>query len=389
VLHRDPGVLLARHKLAEPPPLQEALAQRALGLAGDPVVRSVVPISRLGWRVVVEQSRATLMAPVRATLWRTVLLLSAGIVLAIGAALVLAGRMTRPVMRLHAAASEIGAGRLRTAIALDTHDELEDLANQFNRMAESLQASYAGLEARVAEKTRDLERANRHKSEFLANMSHELRTPLNAILGFADVLRDGMAGALTDAQKEFVADIHTSGLHLLALINDVLDLSKIEAGQLALEPSEIFVPETIDAAAAFVRQRCVKQGIRLSIEVAPEVGIWVADPRRFKQVLLNLLSNATKFTPSGGEVAVRAWIDPEQGLVVEVRDTGIGIDPADHAKVFEEFRQVGGPQRRAEGTGLGLSLVRRLVEQHGGCVTLESRLGEGATFRFNIPRTEA
>ena len=303
-------------------------------------------------------------------------------------ALYLASRVTRPVRVLNAAVARIGAGNLDTLIVLRTGDELEDLATQFNRMAENLRASYADLEDKVTARTLDLQRANRHKSEFLANMSHELRTPLNAILGFADVLREGMAGPLNGEQREYIADIHASGLHLLALINDVLDLSKIEAGQLELEPCEFSVPETTAAAVALVRQRTLQKNLALQVDLSPALGLWQADERRFKQVLLNLLSNDVKFTPDGGRVTVQAGVcdDPAEGLWVSVQDTGIGIAAADHEVVFQEFRQVGADSAgRAEGTGLGLALARRLVEQHGGRITLHSEPGAGARFRFNIP----
>jgi signal transduction histidine kinase len=405
-LHADPSVLLARTRLAPAAVAAAAsagstsgLAAGVRGVAGAEVVRSVLPVSEVDWRVVVEQPRSALLAPVWATLRRTAAFLAVGIAVAMATAALLAGRMTRPVRQLHRAASRLGAGELETRIDIRTGDELEDLAGQFNRMAASLRASVTDLESKVAAKTADLERASRHKSEFLANMSHELRTPLNAIIGFSDVLREEMEGPLNAQQQESVADIHASGLHLLALINDVLDLSKIEAGQLELEWAEFDVPEVIDSAVALVRQRAAAKGLRLRVEPL-QVALatpdelprehWLADARRFKQVLLNLLGNAVKFTPAGGTVTLRSGIDATSGLWVEVRDTGVGIDPADHAAVFEQFRQVGSDSAgRAEGTGLGLAMVRRLVQQHGGVVTLVSQLGAGAAFRFNIPRRTA
>ena len=376
-LHRDPSVMLQR--LAAP-------MAPGQGLRGTEVLREAVPIAELGWTMVVERPRAAVMAPVWAIVRRAAWVLLLGVLVAGGAALMLAGRLTRPIRQLHRAAARVAAGHLDTSITINTRDELQDLAAQFNQMAASLQASITDLEDRIAARTLELQRANRHKSEFLANMSHELRTPLNAVLGFADVLREGMAGPLNDEQREYVADIHASGLHLLALINDVLDLSKIEAGQLALELSEFSVPDAVAAAMALVRQHCAHKGLALTLALTPEVGTWTADGRRFKQVLVNLLSNAVKFTPAGGTVGVRGGIDADEGLWIEVQDNGVGIAAADHATVFEEFRQVGvDAAGRAEGTGLGLALVRRLVEQHGGQVTLQSALGMGSRFRFNIP----
>ena len=405
-LHRDPSIMLARvrapggqtARTAQASAVSDAAAAEAApgldreavlghGLREAEVFRSTVPIAELGWTMVVERPRSTVMAPVWATVRRAAIFVTLGVLLAMTAALTLAGRLTRPIRQLHRAAARVGAGQLETSIEIRTGDELEELAIQFNRMAASLKASVDELEARVAARTLELEHANRHKSDFLANMSHELRTPLNAILGFADVLRDGMAGALNAEQKEYVGDIHASGLHLLALINDLLDLTRIEAGQLDLERSEFHVRDTVAAAAALLRRRCAQKGLRLEIEVAAEVGNWVADERRFKQIVLNLLGNAVKFTPEGGTVKVMVELGGEEGLCVTVQDNGVGIDAADHEAVFEEFRQVGTDAAgRAEGSGLGLALVRRLVEQHGGRVTLHSALGAGARFRFNIPR---
>jgi len=397
-LHKDPSVLLARARLAvvnmdAPITPSSAPAIDAQGLSGQPVLRTTLPVPELGWTVVVEHPRSVLMAPLWDTLQRTAFVLAFGVLLAMAAAAVLAGRLTRPVRQLHAAARRLGAGDLDTRIHLASSDELEDLAAQFNRMADSLRANVVDLEAKVAAKTADLERASRHKSEFLANMSHELRTPLNAIIGFGDVLREGMAGPLNAEQAEYINDIHASGLHLLALINDVLDLSKIEAGQLDLDCTLFEVVPTIEATAALVRQRCLHMGLRLLLEPTADAATnsntpltWVADARRFKQVLLNLLSNAVKFTPSGGLITVTHGVDPERGLWVQVQDSGVGIGAPDHEAVFEAFRQVGGDAAgRAEGTGLGLALVRRLVQEHGGEVVLDSALGQGATFTFYLP----
>jgi|CXWL01.1.fsa_nt_gi signal transduction histidine kinase len=382
VLHADPAVMLEQRRR---PPADGA--GRAVGLQGGSVMIALAPVQGLDWRVVVERPREQALAPVWRTLWRTAAFIAAGLLVAVAASLLLARRMTRPIAALQAAAGSLGRGDLGARIDLHTGDELDDLATQFNRMAASLQANVTDLEDRIAARTLDLQRANRHKSDFLANMSHELRTPLNAILGFADVLNEGMAGPLSAEQREYIGDIHASGMHLLALINDVLDLAKIEAGQLELELADFDVPETVASAAALVRHRCLHKGLVLAIELAPEVGLWVGDARRFKQVLVNLLTNAVKFTPAGGTVCLRAAVDAGLGLCVEVQDSGIGIAPADHAAVFEEFRQVGADLAgRAEGTGLGLALVRRLVEQHGGRVTLTSELGAGATLRFNLPR---
>jgi signal transduction histidine kinase len=244
----------------------------------------------------------------------------------------------------------------------------------------------ARLFREIQDKSRQLEIANQHKSEFLANMSHELRTPLNAIIGFSEVLLERMFGELNDKQDDYLKDIFSSGKHLLSLINDILDLSKIEAGRMELEVDSFDVPAALDNALTLVRERAQRHGIGLQLQVAPEVGEMRADERKFKQILLNLLTNAVKFTPDGGKVQVRArWRDGD-GLEVAVSDTGIGIAKDDQAAVFEEFRQVGRHYtNKQEGTGLGLALTKRFVELHGGTLTLESELGKGSTFTFTLP----
>jgi PAS domain S-box-containing protein len=229
------------------------------------------------------------------------------------------------------------------------------------------------------------EAATLEKSKFLANMSHELRTPLNAIIGFSEVLVDGLFGELTAKQHEYVSDIHESGQHLLSLINDILDLSKVEAGRMELEISEFEVGTVLQRAVALVRERAQRQGVSLTFSVDSGCGEVKADERKLKQIMLNLLSNAIKFTPSGGSIAISARRE-NGSLAVAVRDTGSGIAPEDQAAVFEEFRQVGSDaQRKAEGTGLGLALTKRFVELHGGEIHLESTPGKGSTFTITLP----
>ena len=237
----------------------------------------------------------------------------------------------------------------------------------------------------IQEKGLQLEIANQHKSEFLANMSHELRTPLNAIIGFSEVLLERLFGGLNDKQDDYLKDIHSSGKHLLSLINDILDLSKIEAGRMDLDVSTFNVALALSNAMTLVRERAQRHGIDLRQEVDPELGDIAADERKFKQILLNLLSNAVKFTPDGGRIDVSARVDDEQA-VIAVRDTGIGIAAADQAVVFEEFRQVGSDYtQKHEGTGLGLALTRKFVEMHGGKIRVDSAPGKGSTFTFTIP----
>jgi signal transduction histidine kinase len=237
----------------------------------------------------------------------------------------------------------------------------------------------------IQDKSRQLEIANQHKSEFLANMSHELRTPLNAIIGFSEVLLERMFGELNEKQDDYLKDIFSSGKHLLSLINDILDLSKIEAGRMELDVENFDVPAALDNALTLVRERAQRHGITLGLEVDPGLCEMRADERKFKQILLNLLTNAVKFTPDGGKVEVRAR-QADGVLQVAVADNGIGIAAADQAAVFEEFRQVGRHYtNKQEGTGLGLALTKRFVELHGGALTLDSEPGKGSTFTFTLP----
>jgi len=237
----------------------------------------------------------------------------------------------------------------------------------------------------IQDKSAQLEVANKHKSDFLANMSHELRTPLNAIIGFSEVLSERMFGEVNEKQADYLKDIHESGKHLLSLINDILDLSKIEAGRMDLEVSSFHLPTALSNAMTLVRERAQRHGIALDLQVDKRLADFNADERKFKQILLNLLSNAVKFTPDGGRVDVSAKLNGK-AVEVAVRDTGIGIAPEDQEKVFAEFVQVGRDYtRKAEGTGLGLALTKRFVELHGGEIRLESAPGKGSTFTFTLP----
>jgi signal transduction histidine kinase len=242
----------------------------------------------------------------------------------------------------------------------------------------------ARLFREIADKSRQLEVASRHKSEFLANMSHELRTPLNAIIGFSEVLNERMFGELNDKQAEYLRDIHASGTHLLSLINDILDLSKVEAGRMELELTDFDLPAAVDSALTLVRERASRKGVALRMTIGEKIAMIRGDERKIRQVLLNLLSNAIKFTPEGGRIGVGAAL--ENGAVeVSVSDTGVGIAPEDHEAVFEEFRQVGASAAKQEGTGLGLALCRKFIELHGGTIRVKSQAGAGSTFTFTLP----
>jgi signal transduction histidine kinase/ActR/RegA family two-component response regulator len=261
----------------------------------------------------------------------------------------------------------------------ETVDLLETFASQ-----SALALLNAQLFRALQERSTELEVASRHKSEFLASMSHELRTPLNAVMGFSEVLLERMFGEINEKQEDYLRDIHASGRHLLELLNEILDLSKVEAGQMELEFTSVQVPVVLEYAASMLRERAAAHSIELQVEVGDRVDEVEVDELRFKQVVLNLVSNAVKFTPDGGSVVIRArQVDSE--LHVSVSDTGIGVPPADRERIFESFQQGGRGASREEGTGLGLTLSRRIVELLGGRMWLESEVGQGSTFGFSVP----
>jgi signal transduction histidine kinase len=238
----------------------------------------------------------------------------------------------------------------------------------------------------LEQKNLELEIASQHKSEFLANMSHELRTPLNAIIGFSEVLSEKMFGELNERQEEYLNDILTSGQHLLSLINDILDLSKVEAGRMELELSEFSLPQSLENGLTMVKERAGRHGIALGLELDPEIDVVEADERKLKQMVFNLLANAVKFTPDGGSVTLSARTSGND-VYIAVTDTGIGIPEKDRELIFEEFRQSteGHGGGRPEGTGLGLALTRSFAELHGGRIWVQSEVGVGSTFTFAIP----
>jgi signal transduction histidine kinase len=365
---------------------------------GTEVLSAFESVDPPGWRVFVEEPLSVAFAPIQAAIWRTVVLLVVFLLVAIATSVLLARNLARPIEAIQVAAAKIGSGSLDQRIEVSSRDELGAIADEFNRMAARLQASYAGLEQEVQERTRELatalaeldeksrelEAASHHKSEFLANMSHELRTPLNAISGFSQVLRKQLFGQINEKQAEYLDDILGSAGHLLSLIDDVLDLSKVEAGQIDLQVMPFSLPEALERGVVIVRERATKGGVRISLSSDPGVDTVIGDERRIRQVIFNLLSNAVKFTPAGGTVdIVGAQLDGE--LRVSVSDTGPGIAPKDQERIFEEFQQAAAGKEQREGTGLGLALSKRLVELHGGRIWVESELGKGSRFVFTLP----
>jgi signal transduction histidine kinase/ActR/RegA family two-component response regulator len=277
----------------------------------------------------------------------------------------------------------IGAMIVRRKTPGEFSDEVKEFMETF-----ASQSALAVFNARVfrelERKSAELQVASQHKSDFLASMSHELRTPLNAVIGFSEVLLERMFGDLNARQEEYLRDILNSGMHLLELLNEILDLSKVEAGRMELELSVFSLRGTIEHAIALVRERAALHSISVTLEVDPRLDLIESDELRFKQVMLNLLSNAVKFTPNGGQVAVRA-VRTDHRLAVTVTDSGIGIPPEDQERIFESFQQGQRGPSREEGTGLGLTLCRRIVTLMGGTMSLQTEVGVGSTFGFTVP----
>jgi two-component system, NtrC family, sensor kinase len=412
VAHPDTDLVLRHTSFAGLPQVQAALragerepvdaATTGQDPDGTKVLTAYQTIESLSWHVFVEEPLSDAFAPLTSAIWRAALLLVAFLLFAIVTSVLLARRLVRPIESIQAAAARIGSGALDQRIEAVSHDELGALAEEFNRMAARLEESYSNLEQKVQERTRELatalgaldeksrelETVSRHKSEFLANMSHELRTPLNAIIGFSQVLRERLFGEVNEKQAEYLDDIINSGNHLLALINDILDLSKVEAGQIELELAPFSLREALERGVVMVREQATNDGVHIGISAAPDVDVVTGDERRIRQVIFNLLSNAVKFTPAGGAVDVRArQVNGE--VRVSVADTGPGIAPEDHKRIFDEFQQTEAGIEQREGTGLGLALSKRLVELHGGRIWVESEFGKGSTFVFALPARPA
>ncbi len=407
IAHPNLSLVLQRTDLSSLSQVRDAIGSS--GREDDPSVghdqngREVLTANTLvdppGWWVFVEQPSADAFAPAYSALQRTVALVVGAFVLCLLASLLLARRMVKPIQAVRAAAARIGAGALDQKIDVTSGDELEALAQEFNRMAGRLRESYANLEQKVDDRThaladamqeveaksQQLEAVSQHKSEFLAHMSHELRTPLNAIIGFSEVLMEQTVGELNPKQRRYLSDILDSGLHLLSVINDILDLSKVEAGRMDLDVARFWLPETLEESLTMVREEASRRGILLDLNVDAEVGFFDGDERKVKQILFNLLSNAVKFTPNKGGVHLTA--EAADGEVrISVADTGVGIAPEDQESIFEEFYQARARSTEAmPGTGLGLPLAKRFVELHGGRIWVTSEVAVGSTFIFALP----
>lgn len=340
----------------------------------------------------------------RSLAWNNAILLSMAITTAFLAMLaayaIVRYVIVKPVLHLKDVSDSIARGALDQRADIRTGDEFEELSHAFNRMLrhlvtvqEELQTLNRGYESKndeLAQANLRLYELNNLKNEFLATMSHELRTPLNSILGFSDVLLG--APNLNDKQRRYVAHIQSSGKNLLSLINDVLDLAKIESGKMELHPVEFTIGDLVERLVGSMLPLAEKKNIDLGWDVDPQLPLLWQDPGKIQQILNNLLSNAIKFTPEGGRVRVRAERRPNDHFAIVVEDTGIGIPLEDQERIFEKFRQGGAASgqrdaltREYEGTGLGLSIVRELAKLLGGDVRLVSEFGKGSLFEVTVP----
>ncbi len=402
--HENANLALRRVKFVDPTRLSGIEAAPtdvpSVVSADSRIAFSGYKLKAPSWIVFAAQPERIATAWVSDTLWRLAILLGATLLLAAMFAAWSARRMARPISALTESARDLMLGQSINVHTQSGHRELQQLASQFSQMAVRVNEAQTGLEQKVQEKTRDLAAANqeleiasRHKDEFLAHMSHELRTPLNAVIGFSDLLKAQYFGPLNQKQSEYVRDINASGQHLLSLINDILDLAKVEAGRMELMLSDAHVAALIESCVALVSERINRSEQTLKVDVASDVSVWPLDERKIKQCLLNLLSNASKFTPAAGIIALRVWVE-NHALLIAVSDNGVGIAADDMPKLFSEFYQatagnsLGNSQQR-EGTGLGLALTKGFVELHGGTIVVESAVGKGSTFTIRLPALAA
>jgi signal transduction histidine kinase len=373
---------------------------------GRQVLGTYSPIGELGWGVIIQKPLADIAAEVwklRATILSAMV---TAVLLAVLAGWLMSRQIEKPIRQLAGASEKVAQGDLSLSVDVKSSDEIGILAHSFNQMVLSLRKSRdelqqwgKKLERRVKQRTADLEQKSRElskanvrleelsqlKSHFLANMSHELRTPLNSILGFSEVLQDKMFGALNEKQEQYVNYIMESGQHLLSLINNILDLSKIEAGKMEIEVAKIRIGDLLKDSLTMVKEMALKQSVELGLKLEDDIPEIYADERKVKQIAFNLLSNAVKFTPDGGRVGIQA-VKEQEDIRVTVWDTGIGIKEEDKGKLFKEFQQLdSGANKRYQGTGLGLALSKRLVEMHGGRIWVESEPGKGSRFSFTLP----
>lgn len=394
ISHPDISLVLQKTDLGTLPQVRAALSapnpaseDAEVSIAGNPqgerVLVAYAPVEPLGWAVLVEQPLSEAFAPLYASLWRTALLLLMGLALSALASFALARRMVKPIRALQAGAERIGAGTLDYRIEVRTGDELEDLATQFNRMAEQLRESYVSLEHKVEERTHQLAQANQAKSRFLAAASHDLRQPMHALGLFIAQLQDTARSPRT---LELVEQAQASVSALERLLDAILDISKLDAGVLTCQFTEFAVQDLLQRLSASFGPEFARKGLRL--RTVPTALVVRSDPVLLERILLNLISNALRYTERGG---VLLGCRRTGGKVrIEVWDTGIGIPKEKHREIFQEFVQLGNPERdRSKGLGLGLAIVERLAQLLGHRLELRSEPGHGSVFALTMERGAA
>jgi len=367
------------------------------------------PIGKQGWNIVVQTPVSELSKEVGGLWLLLAIVLIGSAALAVAAAWLIATRLTRPISQLAHATEQVAAGKLTTRVETDAVNEVGTLADSFNRMISELSYTQErnqqllnelkqlneNLERRVEQRTEELkvardqaDAANRAKSDFVANLSHELRTPLTSISGFSEALQEKYFGKLSKKQADYVKYIQDNSQHMLSLINQIVDLEKIETGKTEMKISNVGIKKLLENSLSMIEDKAADQHITLDCQLASEIDELEiqADEPKLQQVVINLLSNAVMFTPDGGHIIVSAKLADKQ-LIVEVEDTGVGVAPENQEKVFDDFFQVkSGAKDKTPGLGLGLGLSRRLVEMHSGKIWVESEdEGKGSRFIFTIP----
>ena len=407
IAHPDISLVLQRRNVANLKQVRLALESQpaanmpswtvARNLGEQKVFSSWALIPFLDWAVFVEQPVGELYGPLYASLLRTSGFLLLGLVMALVASLLVARRVVRPLETLKRGVERIGIGNMSSRLEVKTGDEIETLADEFNKMSENLRGAYDGLERKVAERTRDLAVANERlteldslKSDFVSNVSHELRTPLTAIKGAVDLVLREVAGPLTEKQIHYLTRVRSNTQHLAGLINDLLDLSKIESGRIEVRSSRVPLSSLVHEVVETLRPVAAEKVIALEATIGePFILVW-ADRSKINQVLTNLIGNAIKFTPAPGTVTVSASGKSKETVQVSVSDTGPGVPADEKEKIFDKFYQISElGAAKPKGTGLGLAICKALVELHGGRIWVESEPSHGSTFYFTLPRSDS
>jgi signal transduction histidine kinase len=403
IAHPDISLVLQRRNVAHLDQVRSAFQPRtdaesltwtiAANLQDQRVFSSWSPIPILGWAVFVEQPVEEVYGPLYASLFRTSGFLLLGLGMALVASLFVARRVVRPLEKLRHGVERIGRGDMNSRLELKTGDEIEVLADEFNRMTDNLREAYSGLEKKVEERTRELALLNerlkeldRMKSDFVSNVSHELRTPLTAIKGAVDLVLREVAGPLTEKQIHYLTRVRSNTQHLTGLINDLLDLSKIESGRIEVKSSPVSLSGLVHEVVEALRFVAAEKVITLESTIPRKSILVWADRNKINQVLMNLIGNAIKFTPMQGRIIVSASTIGEERVQVSVSDTGPGIPPDEKKRIFAKFYQIAELNgTNPKGTGLGLAISKALVELHGGRIWVESEPSRGSTFCFTLP----